>query len=1305
MQINYNRVGESASHLDYVCDCCNKLINLLAAIQIPEDEEGMIDISILNSSAGNICTESYRVASLILAFVADAKAVESAISGMSLDFDPNFTASSVIGDGVFEANMTAEEFNNLTAGHFKSVDEHFDSMNPIEFDNQTIQIQPEKYDQITAPSAKEFWETVGLAGTNVGGGFLKFIPNDIQFKLNFASYAGSGFDPCAIVTGIITDTAKSLVMDNMVLKNGNLDDIWNSDSDIATKLKATGAELFSTANSTIFGGVLSNMADEVVGKMEENAAIFYDEAFEIDPKAKMMQEAAGTFLAGAATGLGMEQVGIVPKSPDVRDIPANAEEMLGAVKDFFKNRGTNNSGYSLVVDEVIDMDTGAKIFEYRYVPVNNGSGTDIYKTGAQGITLMLEDATEYRQDVSLLPATTFDSNNLLTTGAEIINTVPDSGGITLLPTIITGSEGVVAGGEKYVPTIINMGSGQGKIASLENVTTGAMSTLSIDEEILNQTGGNILVTQNGEPIDSLMGVNTKDIYTGIGSVTDFEFEPRVIRMPNNEQIAPGVTYKEENRPNIEFVVVDDTKMPLQEVTGNGQNIINVGSSVNETLISEEVLNFERWLMDPNNYSYIEEYPEYMDMLKSIFSEANGEVLNANVNEIIGLMDEPKYVQAYDVTEAIIDYVPSERKKELIDILLRKLESEDSNEIHSLFALRYGENFRYLYDTQSGIDYMEGNVGTIAKIIVDKFDVHQVYDTYEIINNIPHMHKQEMFRCIMDELLLKNELDADDWYLVANLTNLFDDVTLSTSVNELLSLAVSPSLLQIPNGAYYNELLGNTIERVTYIMGENPDFYNEFMQEPFNNILDRPIRDICAIVEKEVPINPNIINEDERMNLAYQIYMNKTGIKYTGLETPNMEQYSGFLSTMEDMGIDKYKEFFEDASKLRILNGILPENYCDYIIKQRLNSDSALNMLGNVDDKYFRLFERAFEDKARHELAQNGIYDIPVAIVEDVGGKDIAGDAGVTAQGKVSYIVFSEDYVAKYPVKSIDVMFHEVQHKIQYRDLGVGDLRYTNEYRMLKEVMLRNDKESYYWDNYTDMYLEIDARYKALIKTKKFIESINADNFVPLSDADKLYLDERYARIKKELNRMNYTAIFKKDESGRYQFMDVIFDELLKSDPSLVEKYPILELEYDVNGNRKPTMQIISDYDDELSQTYLLTDDERKSGGFSELFAYKAIFQEQYIERCCVGPKILDVIDIVEKDAELLPSLQVGTPAAIKWRDELIKNELFVAADNTELSPEVRQNIINSMLDFANTNPGEDISKEIVEYVDLITQKK
>ena len=189
---------------------------------------------------------------------------------------------------------------------------------------------------------------------------------------------------------------------------------------------------------------------------------------------------------------------------------------------------------------------------------------------------------------------------------------------------------------------------------------------------------------------------------------------------------------------------------------------------------------------------------------------------------------------------------------------------------------------------------------------------------------------------------------------------------------------------------------------------------------------------------------------------------------------------------------------------------------------------------------------------RNYLIKNGIENISVFYdnLIDFSAKGLAGPAFLSLKDFVLNVV----------------MFHEATHVIQYNNIQINRNFTKYYYSMLKDFILQQKLEPTIYNRNHNRYLfEIDADTRGGKEYYKFLEQIGL-----LSDKDTIdKIDKLDEKEKQALSLSNSLNI-----GGYYYDKGEIFDSVLSENTELLEKFPILKIEYDDSGNKKTMIDIL-----------------------------------------------------------------------------------------------------------------------------------
>ena len=140
---------------------------------------------------------------------------------------------------------------------------------------------------------------------------------------------------------------------------------------------------------------------------------------------------------------------------------------------------------------------------------------------------------------------------------------------------------------------------------------------------------------------------------------------------------------------------------------------------------------------------------------------------------------------------------------------------------------------------------------------------------------------------------------------------------------------------------------------------------------------------------------------------------------------------------------------------------------------------------------------------------------------------------------------------------LDTVFHEARHIMQYRLMQKKNMS-PEIYEQYKEEVLKSLNVDYYNKNYKETLSEIDARLTGAKMVVDFLKE-----YYPYMINCIKYYD---AIVKKEEERI----IHKKNvlELADDVTVDEALEKIIAVNPKLLEKYPGLQREYELDGTKK-----------------------------------------------------------------------------------------------------------------------------------------
>lgn len=272
--------------------------------------------------------------------------------------------------------------------------------------------------------------------------------------------------------------------------------------------------------------------------------------------------------------------------------------------------------------------------------------------------------------------------------------------------------------------------------------------------------------------------------------------------------------------------------------------------------------------------------------------------------------------------------------------------------------------------------------------------------------------------------------------------------------------------------------------------------------------------------------------------------------------------SGLLSE-EDYDI-KISPLESDESKLskmekyNLTGQIVDYNIAMDLLKKYFNGQLQLSMEST---------KAIIRSVMKEELCKNGIEDTAILFdnLQKVNGSFNEKSSGNYISISMRQIEKMLDANAK-PEDRLDVfitMFHEMRHAQKHNNIYNNQFDY-NSYFMLKELIIEEYDSNYYSSNYRLFLEEIDARQDSYGATLNFFKT----NFPELEPVVSQIVQRKYeTHDYSEYSEKDFTITNKKE------YVSQIFDKIISLHPELLKEYPVLQLEYNLDGSVKKTEEI------------------------------------------------------------------------------------------------------------------------------------
>ncbi len=251
--------------------------------------------------------------------------------------------------------------------------------------------------------------------------------------------------------------------------------------------------------------------------------------------------------------------------------------------------------------------------------------------------------------------------------------------------------------------------------------------------------------------------------------------------------------------------------------------------------------------------------------------------------------------------------------------------------------------------------------------------------------------------------------------------------------------------------------------------------------------------------------------------------------------------------------------------------IMPLNKAVKTFKKALAQDSK-----EIDRESLKA---AYISIAKDKLKTNGLDDIPVFfdIREETnyGSYYVAERCISLNEVFINKICNSDDSHLKqyYIYEMLNTVFHETEHAIQYSKMESGNEVSFATLFFIKERILEKFYPEFYTQNYSTSIMEIYARIAGSRDSAKFLNAIfgvnGSKSFIkydyfsrPIRDQIKVLMDDS---LVKEIDGERVNILEEFDFLMLFGKIDIL---------SAFNKFPLLQLEYNINGTKKEPTEMV-----------------------------------------------------------------------------------------------------------------------------------
>ena len=590
--------------------------------------------------------------------------------------------------------------------------------------------------------------------------------------------------------------------------------------------------------------------------------------------------------------------------------------------------------------------------------------------------------------------------------------------------------------------------------------------------------------------------------------------------------------------------------------------------INEDKLSEEYLN------DLENNGTQVDMKEFKELLKNGVSEADLDCASAYLylTMIRAFEDDDfkkntlslfKLLYKKYIKKIIENIGDSEYRYRLVDYIIKSIRgtpkySGNASELFDIIIYYGFDNIDFNHTIIKNIDFKKLNHDKLYLKPIEKIYTLIAEYSYSVRNNDDEeVKKDQEFGMNRIYEYIRNREKGDRNFYQSSF--LFDCILMHASEAYADKEEVDPTLFEY-------------IKRCVKIRTKQPNFnLNE----------DRGISDLLQIINsprielKQVRELSEIINSNLRTDEID---------KDMAIESAHM------IMKKESLSEEELEELFKEIQDIKLTsNGVVPNDIVEYLLSELLNKESALYKNPNYYFEYIcRIFESLGSNTLPQEIKDKKPYFYFVREFIDIG------DPYGTQSGNIVYLGEEVESV----LETTDTIFHENTHIEQEHHYDDEEQCLYTEYMALKENILANRLINYQADNYSSLFLEINAREKSALRTVKFLmNSERLKNRVgtrAIEDLKKKYMAENAQYIGA------YSKKAKKD--GSEQNVNEIFAQNLI--PKNLKEHPILLLEYNEDCTQKTPEQIIESIEQ--------TESKNKKSLLAKILKNNGVFKQENI---------------------------------------------------------------------------------------------
>ena len=715
-------------------------------------------------------------------------------------------------------------------------------------------------------------------------------------------------------------------------------------------------------------------------------------------------------------------------------------------------------------------------------------------------------------------------------------------------------------------------------------------------------------------------------------------------------------------------------------------LIEKSSTVNIGYIDENVDEVLEWFREKDiNLSY-----DFRDFLSNLPEETK---LKKSTSIIEWALYNDDFEQMKNRIYLIYDFPVKLDNPENYNQILEKIsgvEAKDNSDTKDIFSIMklnvikglpdfvVKRNYKDIIEKLNTVEGKNLDIGDYVELIKKVFESNeelplQNEELSEIFKYIVEKSKERFQDANIKivertiDILQPEFVEANIEYIIGNLGDNTSEVVLSQLVGKLSGESI----------AKYKDRLKFNVSINTIGVCQ------KYLEYALTNKMDDIINDKFAL--QIIDLVDSLQNDG---NQDYENIKNILKEARSSIAYPNMEKYDQYVpanysENFEEMNFDDFDSFINELKIIKIINGKIPEKYCDYIIKQKLNKDSNLNQ--NLD-KYLPMLKVAFQDKVKYLLEREGITGYKIDFFEN-DGKGTLGSHN--HYNKI--IDFLEENLIELDESNthiINTAFHEVRHAVQAKDYRSTEFEKLNGdlYNMIKEEIIRRDDFTFYTINYSRMFCEIDARIAGAKGQSEYLKylGISDDKIIESSGEKTITLKELFLECKEIEIENQRLGIKKVSSDGEIISVSQIASELIRKNPEWLKRYPVLSLEFNENGERKTSKELLADA--------IKVQNENVQD------IYRKMFESE------MKVDLKDVSESLEYIEEILKNEGSKSETIKEFASLIIKNESIKSLEKADPESEEFKKTLEILKRIKEKNPDLEISKYIEEKLSVFSEK-